>query len=74
MTIKHEILEDVVQIPSDDSDIANDDNLNGNGTQEPDISEVDAATIDGLSRSADEVEAEQVGAERVELQMGLYGM
>ena len=51
--------------------------MNGNDVDvkndEPDISEIDAATIDQLSGLVDEAD-EHTEAERAESQMGLYGM
>lgn len=64
-------MEEIIHIPTD-NDIT-DGILFGDERGEPDISEVDAATIDQLSGDVDEVD-EQTGAERNELQMGLYGM
>lgn len=64
-------MEEIIHIPID-SDITNG-NYIDDERGEPDISEVDAATIDQLSGEADEVD-EQTGAERTELQMGLYGL
>ena len=64
-------MEDIIQLPLDSDDV-NASHL-VDKSNEPDISEIDAATIDQMSGLVDETD-EQTGAERNELHMGLYGM